>query len=383
MSVYDLKAVNTVIIILKKLSGKTNKKERDENKVKFVRIKKPLKVNELTKLLSKANNSYEDDKFRFVFVAQRDLYKDYKWSKYLRAHEIYYKLIKNSKMTELKNLADVSVGVVTLANDFFILSKEQANKLGIEKRFLKPVITTPSKINSLMIKKEDTNQYIFIANESKTQLSNTNALKYITYGEEKNVTITKGHEKGKIVRGYPKLPALSTKKVWYSLGNRESYDVLVPIHIWNRWYAIWNKDKVYCTDNFYWIKPNKKENLLSLLGLLNSTVTEFFVELIGKTVYGEGVIELRKHIFDEIPILNLEKLSKNEKQLIGNLFLKLCETREKDDQKDELKIRQELDVTIFDILEIKDAKEQVYEELENLRATRKSKKKTEVMIKSD
>ncbi len=276
---FEEAAVNTVIVILQKLSGKAKKNERDSNKVKFIRVKESLKVDEIVALIDKAKDSYEDDAVRCVLVKQKDLYEDYKWSKYLRAPKIYYEIIKNKKITKLGDVAEVSVGIVTLANDFFVVNKQEAKKLGIEQRFLKPVITTPSQLKFLDIKKEDATQYLFIINESKSKLTNTNALKYINYGEEKDVTITKGHEKGKVVKGYPRLPALSTRNIWYSLGDREPYDILVPIHVWDRWYAIWNKDKIYCTDNFYWIKSKQKENLFVLLGLLNSTLTEFFVEL--------------------------------------------------------------------------------------------------------
>ena len=380
---FEEAAVNTVIVILQKLSGKAKKRERDDNLVKFVRIKESLKVDEIINLIEKADTSHEDNEARCILVKQKDLAGEYKWSKYLRAPKIYYEIIKNNKITKLEDVADVSVGVVTLANDFFVIEKSEAKKLGIEQKFLKPVITTPSQLKFLDITKTDSTQQLFVANDTKQNLAGTNALKYINYGEEKDVMITKGHEKGKVVHGYNKLPALSTKKLWYSLGDREPYDILVPIHVWDRWYAIWNKDKIYCTDNFYWIKPNKKQNLFVLLGILNSTLTEFFVELMGKTVYGEGVIELRKHIFDEIPIINLERINEKEAKQIETLFLKLCGARRNGDTKIESTIKEELDDVIFGILGVKGAKEEVYKELKLMRETRKSKKETKVMIKND
>lgn len=380
---FEEAAVNTVIVILQKFSGKAKKRERDDNPVKFVRIKEPLKVDDIINLIEKVDTSYEDAVARCILVKQKDLVGDYKWSKYLRAPKIYYEIIKNNKITKLGDIADVSVGVVTLANDFFVIEKQEAKKLGIEQKFLKPVITTPSQLKFLDITKNDSTQQLFVANDIKPNLAGTNALKYINYGEEKDVIITKGHEKGKVVRGYNKLPALSTKKLWYSLGDREPYDIIVPIHVWNRWYAIWNKDKIYCTHNFYWIKPNKKQNLFVLLGLLNSTLTEFFVELMGKTVYGEGVIELMKHIFDEIPIIDPEKINEKERKQIETLFLKLCDAKRNRDIKIESTIKEELDDAIFSILGIKDAAEEVDKELKNMRKTRKFKKETKVMIKND
>ena len=382
---FEEAAVNTVIVILQKLSGKTKKNERDNNLVKFVRIKEPLKVHDIINLVEKANTSYENAVARCILVKQKDLVGDYKWSKYLRAPKIYYEIIKNNKITKLgrRDIAEVSVGVVTLANDFFILPKEQAQKLGIENKFLKPAITKAKNMQFLDVKDSDADSYILSVNETLRDLEGTNVLKYIKYGEQKDIELTRGKTKGKIVKGYQNTPALKNKKLWYSLGKINIQPIIVPVLIYDRWYASLNKSNIVVNDTFYWIKPIKSENIFALLGILNSTLTEFFVELYGKTVYGEGVIQLRKHIFDEIPILDLEKLNKKEKDNIGNLFLKMADARRKEDRKLELKLREELDNVIFSILNIKDAKEEVYKELKTMRETRKSKKETKVMIKND
>ncbi len=373
-------AVNTVIIILQKITGKENKKERDENKVKFVRVKKRLAIDKIIDIINITKESYEDEIARFVLIDQRSLYENNKWGVYLKAPELYFKIIKNKKITKLKEIAKVGVGIVTLANDFFIIPKDKAKQLGIEAKFLRPSIE-PRGIKFLDIQKTDTTNYMLLVNEKKNELEGTNVLKYINYGELKDIEITRGSTKGKVVKGYQNLPALSTRKIWYALGELKPGEIILPRIIWQRWYAAWNKDSVYSPHTLYWCYPNNKEDTLSLLGILNSSLIALFIEITGQTMLGEGALGLMKHDFDEVPILNPDMLSKAEKEKIENLFLEICKAKRNNDEKSEERIRYELDDYIFNILKLLDKeKKQVLYSLNELRELRKSKKETKVLI---
>jgi type I restriction-modification system DNA methylase subunit len=118
-------AINTVIVIARKLSGRINMKERDSNIVKFIRIKSTLKPEEIEYLVNSAVENYEDDKVRITLKAQGELYNDNKWMLYLRAPRIFFNALKNEKMTALGNIVTINVGIITFANDFFILNKER------------------------------------------------------------------------------------------------------------------------------------------------------------------------------------------------------------------------------------------------------------------
>lgn len=377
---FEEAAVNTVIVILQKLTGKDNRLSRDSNQVKFLRTKKELSVIDIVNIVDKKGDSYENSAERCVVVTQKELYKDYKWSRYLRAPGIYYKILKSRKITELQNIGSVSAGIVTLANDFFILSKVDAKRLGIEPEYLKPAITKAKKMRTLDTRITDTEDYILLVDDKPKDLQGTNIIKYIQYGEQKDIELTRGSTKGKTVRGYQSTPALKSRKLWYSLGKIDPAPIIVPVLVYDRWYAVLNKEKIYVNDTFYCIRPNNEDDLLVILALLNSSLTEFFVEIYGKTVYGEGVIQLRKHIFDKIPIIDPSSLSSKTKKQLSDLFSKLCAAKRNGDEKTEEEVRAELDTVIFDVLDIKDAKKEVLRSLDEMRATRKSKTEVEVML---
>ena len=371
--------MNTVIVLLEKATGKGKASLRDGNVTKFVRVKNPLSSGALLNYLERARSSYDDNTLGIVIVPQIKLKREEKWGHYLKAPPLFYTLQEKIK-TKVSDVAAVTMGYVTLSNDFFIIGKEQAEGLGIEAEFLKPLILNTREIQYLDVTEDECVKYLFMVNKEMGKLDGSYAKQYIENAERKDIEITRGHEKGKIVTGYQNSPALKDKKVWYELQIRTPEPILVPVLVWDRWFAVWNRDAIYTTQNFCWIKPNQEEDLFPLLALLNSTVTEFFVEVLGKSGYGEGVIELMKHNLEDIPILDLKLLGQKYRKTLINSFQRLLkESRLNHDVTD---IRREIDATIFDALGI-DQKtlSVIYENLKTMRENRKNKVNTDVMLK--
>ncbi|MFH8080467.1 MAG: N-6 DNA methylase, partial [Candidatus Aenigmatarchaeota archaeon] len=252
---FEEAAINTIIIILQKLTGNENKEERNNNFIKFVRIKKPLKTEEIKSLIERAKESYEDETAHVILKKQGELYYEEKWSKYLRAPPIFFEIIRNPKICRLVDLAYVVRAITTNANSFFILSKEKVKEWGIESKYVRPIITSPREIKSLVLKEDEIHNFIFLVNVPKNKLRGTNALEYIKHGENIEIKITRGSEAGKTVKGYNNLPSFRNKKIWYSLGERKPAPIYFPAIIWERIFAVWNKSNSFATHNFYEILP--------------------------------------------------------------------------------------------------------------------------------
>jgi hypothetical protein len=380
---FEEAAINTIIIILQKLTGDENKKERDNNFVKFVRIKKPLKIEEIESLIKNAKESYENEIIRVILKKQGELYHEEKWTKYLRAPPVFFKIIKNPKTTTLKDIAKVKYPFPgkTGANEFFIISKDIVKEWGIEEKYLKPIFVSPREIKNIEpIKTEDLN-YVLIVNEPKNKLEGTNVLEYIKYGETKEITIKRGSETGKRVIGYHNTPVLRNKKRWYSLGYREVSEILFPAIIWERIFAVWNKIRATATHNFYEIEPKNKKDTLLILSFLNSTLGALFIELYGRTPLGEGALEIMVYEVKNLPIINPSKLSQEEREKIERTFLKLCVAQKKNDKYLEQDVRKELDDIIFDILGLDEKeRQQIIDGLNQLQEMRKRRKEPEVLI---
>ena len=161
--------INTCIVILERC---TDKRQRDENLVRFVYLQRPLRyfipaaqglwekqlnriteIDKLVKTILAHSEFYQNDELRIYPKKQNDLwdeglelieegkvitkYAGSKWGKYLRAPEVFFKILEKGKekLIPLKEFAHVRFGIKTGANEFFYLTEEEILQKGIEKEF--------------------------------------------------------------------------------------------------------------------------------------------------------------------------------------------------------------------------------------------------------
>jgi hypothetical protein len=160
----------------------------------------------------------EDDEIKEKYLWKYK-YAGNKWGgKYLRAPEIFYKILEKGKgkLVRLGDIAEVKRGFTTGANEFFYLEpigkpapkgllhvKNSAGWEGyIEEEFLKPVIKSPKELKTIIVKEEDLKYRVFMCHKSKNELKGTYALEYIEWGEK---------------QGYHKRPTCASRQRWLSL----------------------------------------------------------------------------------------------------------------------------------------------------------------------
>jgi type I restriction-modification system DNA methylase subunit len=381
---YDVRAfekalVGTCITILEKEDE--TKENRDNNIVKFVKIKKAMSTEEIVRVIETAKEDFEAERIGITVKKQWELDPKDKWGIFLRAPSIYFKLLSNLKITKFKEVADIQRGHTTGANEFFYLNKEKISLWGIEKQFLKPVVTSPKNIK-IELASKDISEYVLMVHSPKGELSNQNVLKYIEHGENVDVRVRGGKDKGKVFKGYQNLSTLKGRNIWYSLIRREPAPLLLSCKIWERLIVAVNKAKAQADKAFYEIRPKNANNINVLAGILNSSLTALLTELHGR-FYGGGVLELEIYECKDLPVLNSEKLSKKERQRIEVAFSKVCEAQNKGDEKLEQEARMELDNAVFDVLKLEESeRRQVYEGLETLRRMRLQRKEVDVLVET-
>lgn len=224
--------INTCIVILQKCSQKM---EREDHLVHFVYLKKPL-----THFIPPAEDNWEVeinrrnqvDKFRELILGQNQLYKNEgvriypklqkelwdegydkeskkyvgsKWGKYIRAPQIFFKILEKGKgkLVPLKEIADVRRGFTTGANEFFYLTEEKIKQWGIEKEFLQAIIFSLKEVAGYVLNEKRLKYWAIICSKNKKDLKGTNLLKYIQEGERKN---------------FHRRPTCVSREPWYSLG---------------------------------------------------------------------------------------------------------------------------------------------------------------------
>lgn len=374
-------SINTVVTILERCKDQA---QRDDNNVKFVKIKKRLKelipwdiklpmqrwlgLDKLihatekagsehyklkgTKFINnlKGHETYEDDNFRIRVLRQGELLeqveearKTVKWGQYLRAPEIYFEILEKcrEKLVPLSSVAEMRRGYTTGINEFFYLDKEKIKHWGIEKEFLLPIIKSFKEIARIKIDGSlQTNLYLFKCNKDKKKLRNTNALKYIRHGE--NQATKEGIP-------FPDVPSVKGRRLWYDISEREPWNIFVQEH-WNaRFFMPLNEGAFLADKRLYEIKAKQNPELLA--AVLNSVVTFLFMEVTGRVMLGEGALDLTVYEFEELPIVDVFKVSKANNQKILNALDKLL-TRPIKPIFDEVKMkdRQALDSAVLEAL---------------------------------
>ncbi|MBN2030653.1 SAM-dependent DNA methyltransferase [bacterium] len=324
--------INTCIVILEKCS---ETKARNKNLVQFAYLKKPLshfippaddkweeeitrrdRIDELKKLVLGQNAFYENEEIRIFPKLQSELWdegfdaetKEYvgsKWGKYIRAPEIFFKILEKGKdkLVPLKEIADVRFGIKTGANEFFYLTEEEIKRWKIEKEFWMHkgykgewipnyVIRSPRECKSIIVEPKDLKYRVLMIHKDKKDLKKTNILKYLEYGEQK---------------GYHKRPTCAVRDKWYDLGCQNPADGIWFKAFNDRFFSPLNLEQSFTSDRFYAIYLKNKVFKNRLFLYLNSTLSVLMIEIFGRVNLGEGALDNMTYEAASMSILDIRK----------------------------------------------------------------------------
>jgi len=409
--------VNTVIVLIQRPENKL-----DDYTIKFVAFKKifeDVSNAEIIKAIENTNQPvFDNENFRIYPKTKKELllegvefpekqknlpkidpehlpYIGNKWGgKYLRAPEIYFKILEKGKgkLVRLGDIAEVRFGIKTGANEFFYLrpdgmtvkevveiSEKNPDALipvkngagwegEIEARFLKPVIKSPRELKTIIVRLEDLNYLVFMCHEPKSKLSGIKVLEYIKWGEKQK---------------YQNRPSCRGRQRWWDLGAWE-----IPYLIWsdayNDRYATFKiSDWCLADKRFFYIYPNDSKNFEITSVYLNSIIISLFIEVEGILNLGEGVICTNVYWLKNLSVIcglhTLNLLSYLIKPVIS-IFTELGFDPKKPIREQEpnpLPDRKALDVIVFDALGLtEEERKEVYWAVAELVKTRLEKAKS-------
>jgi len=353
--------INTVIVFFGAPIIKNNKNPKPnclDNIAKFIMLKKPYEevISSYNLILidkfnpeseSLFGNILKTDQFRVCAIKHRKLleegieneqnknilfegklsreYIGAKWGgKYLKAPDIFFTILKKGKdkLVRLGDIAEVRRGFTTGANEFFYVEEvtdkinisqikpkikniegfsntEEIKKAGLriiynkkddaywltEEEFLKPGIKSPRECKSIILKMEDLKYNIFMCHKSKAELKRTKAIDYIAWGEKQK---------------YNKRPTCANRKYWWNLRKRNKAIINCNYMINEviRFYF----GNIFVSDDFQSIYSNKHEESLNLI--LNSTLVFLFLNTLGRSSFGGGLLKIQTNEIGNLLILN-------------------------------------------------------------------------------
>lgn len=232
-----------------------------------------------------------------------------KWSNCILNDEETEKLLQLSKkFLKISQFGDISPGIVTGANSFFILNQEKIDKLKTPATHILPIIMKSSSIPPLLsftsLDFENT-----ISKNNRTHLLNLNGLAHESFSKELVAYIAKGEEE-KINERYK----CKKRRRWYDVPIIKKGDVCFfkRYHIIPR--IIVNAAQLHTTDIIYNIRFKENYDAGSFAFCFYNSLTLALCEYSGR-FYGGGVGELVPSEFKQLSIpykkidaKNIEKL---------------------------------------------------------------------------
>jgi hypothetical protein len=391
-------AINTVFVILERSEDPD---KRQNNYVKFVKLRKPLrqllpqeltleaherwqKVDALVRQIEYAHlerqpttpiAALDKPTLHIRLVQQSYLEEELKakheaakWGLYLRAPQVFFDILEKAgpKLIPLSEVAEVRFGIKTGINDFFYLTPlgpgeapgtlRVKNARGwqgeIEAQFLKPILTTLKKITHLEVNSETLDTLLFLCDEDEETLRKegyVRALSYIEWG--KNQTTSGKGRVGKQGIFFPEVESVrSHKPQWFNLTYRGPGHLISNRFIGKRFGFLVNTG-VAVSDTFFEISFNSEAERDIYAALLNSTLTYLFLEVAGRQTWSQGVLYIYGPEVSNLLVPNLASLDKRKLKTIQNKFEKLKKREVFDIQKEVMQAdRQELDKAVLEAL---------------------------------
>ncbi|MHA1944465.1 MAG: Eco57I restriction-modification methylase domain-containing protein [Candidatus Hodarchaeales archaeon] len=296
--------------------------------------------------------------YQTEFIPFSELSRTHKWAgSFLRASKDERRVLKKilAQGVPMHSIADVRFGIKSGANDFFHLvgNEDEDNQYivihnrrhyygRIERRFLVPLIKSPSEIDNYTATSGSTkNNWLFYCQEPKDQLNGTFALKYIQWGENEIVPVKQGRKMGSNVPGFASLASVSERELWYSINPYP-----VPQLLWAKSYhdkpgCFMNQENYYPDQRFYSIYPYNEECVLLLFTYLNSSFVWALMEQAGNTNMGLGVLDTNVYWLKTLSIPELTSSEQLEK--IKGLARELKEAYTREAITSDSKIRKKID----------------------------------------
>jgi len=309
----------------------------------------------------------QDESVRVVVRTPAELFEEGKDGKgryaggkwgglYLRAPDIYFRILEKAgdKLVRLGDVAEVRFGIKTGANDFFYLealpyrpvcplcgevheealTKEDEsaywekgehppesalvavrNGTGwegyLEAGSLVPVIRSPRDLPDapLEVHARDLNTRVFYPPDLKDH-----AQHYVSWGEEVEVRLSQGRNRGKRIKGYHNLPSVSTNRPWWRLSNPVPPPNLVCMMSYNDRFGFWVNWEALVDNRLYTIQPKPGVELKALAAVLNWSFVFLQQGLLGRSNLGQGALDFKVYEAEQLLILNPREIKGVEKE---------------------------------------------------------------------
>jgi len=296
--------VNTCLVSLERCADPG---ARDDNRVRFVQLCRPLQDESLCELADQISNATDGERadLQVRTARQGDLRQQkpvfgaavadsraHRWGALLRAPQVYLDALDRNRdrLVPLKALARIRRGYTAGANEFFYLDRATAAEWNIEAEFLRPILKSPRDCASLSVDPAALPLQAFVVHRGKRSLAGTNALRYIVWGE---------------LRGFHTRPTCAARDRWYDIGERPPAQLAWIKGVWNRHFCpLLPSEHIALDQQVYGVELLEPALRKVIAALLNSTWAALCTEMGGRVNFGEGILWIAAYEAGQLPLPN-------------------------------------------------------------------------------
>jgi len=395
--------VGSVIFILTKEQEPT---KRNDNVTKFLRVQQSMDIDDIVDLVQEdrpANQLIKNEQYRLVTQTQNTLQNENKWSRFFISPSIYFKLENSPKTTRLGEVADLSYGIKSGANKFFLGRTEEMNELGLEP-YTRPLLKASGQVTQISFEGEQAKEWVILdihdlveeaRQESDSLMDDNPARRVKQWFLENNHELLAEYIDWGEQQEYDTNATCQQRNIWYDLGGMDVAPMLIPRFAWRENVVLWNTEKGVGTTQFYNIDPDDGVHEKLLCACLNSRLAWLSREIEGRQAGGQGMTRNEVKVYEAKQILvpELDEMSDEEIENILNAFDELVEVEkqldtddEEDDEDDDTDHlsdeRDDLDRAIMNAIGFEDSIEHVKKAVDGLLKLREREagESTEVLV---
>jgi hypothetical protein len=304
--------INTVITVM---GAPTKINIENDRMVKFVTVRKPFQEAVFSENLLAIEECYQRRSNEMLRVVPKtvaelldegkaptegmdrgfsSIYVGNKWGgKYLRAPDIFFKILERGegKLEKLIKFAEVNEGRPTGANDFFFIPFNVVDEFQIENRYLLPGLMKTRGKAYLRLTKDKVDR-CFLALERNKRWEKANVSEYIKYGEKEIL---------------PKSRTLKAKKDWWCFPDRKPADLLAPCGYGETVWCGINSARAITSNSYTEIRLHSYDNLASVFFTLNHPIGWLFLELVGRSSLGGGMLKVDPIEYRQVLITHVDQ----------------------------------------------------------------------------
>lgn len=248
------------------------------------------------------------------FFEKHNLDSNLKWTSHiLNSEELSFLSSFINKMPIVSDICTSKTGIVSAANNFFIISDLLKESLEIPDSLVKPIIQKSSLLNKDIIIRSDLIEKLSSKGIS-CHLLDLNGVDIVKYP---------------YLRDYIKKGELDHLNLRYKMLNREVWYNIphisppAPILFFKRSHfypkLVENDTLVYATDSAYYVTPKAGFSTQGIVSSFYNSLTLIMAEIQGR-YYGGGVLELTPSEFKSLPIPYLDS-DISDLNIINNMFI--------------------------------------------------------------